>query len=171
LQLHKYGFDSSFLQANAAMKAIVRRDSGADWKAYLRQLAAEDGRGNPSDEDLRRLDRQRPETRKRLAAEVRASGSSVAEPRAQNGETLCFSKALHALRSTEAVESPTFIREEPEGVDPRQAGSLVRARINSFAPAHAAASTQARATRTRVSQGPTDTGNRRLQSVGAGIRS
>jgi len=53
------GVDSSFLQANAAMKAIVRRDSGADWKAYLRQLAAEDGLENPSDEDLRRLDRQR----------------------------------------------------------------------------------------------------------------
>jgi len=30
-------------------------------------------------DDLRRLDRQRPETRKRLAAEVRASGSSVTE--------------------------------------------------------------------------------------------
>jgi hypothetical protein len=53
------GVDSTFLEANAAMKTIVRRDSGDDWKAYLRKLAAEAGLENPSDEDLRRLDRQR----------------------------------------------------------------------------------------------------------------
>jgi hypothetical protein len=53
------GVDSTLLEANAAMKAIVRRDTGDDWKAYLRQLAAEAGIDNPSDEDLRRLDRQR----------------------------------------------------------------------------------------------------------------
>jgi hypothetical protein len=53
------GVDSSFVEANAAMKAIARRDTGADWKAYLRKLAAEAGIEDPSDEDLRRLDRQR----------------------------------------------------------------------------------------------------------------
>ncbi len=51
--------DSTLLEANAAMKAIVRRDSGDDWKAYLRKLAAEAGIEDPCDEDLRRFDRQR----------------------------------------------------------------------------------------------------------------
>jgi len=53
------GVDSTFVEANAAMKAIERRDTGDDWKAYLRKLAAEAGIENPSDDDLRRLDRQR----------------------------------------------------------------------------------------------------------------
>jgi len=46
------GVDSTFLEANAAMKAIQRRDTGDDWKAYLRKLAAADGLEDPSDEVL-----------------------------------------------------------------------------------------------------------------------
>jgi transposase len=53
------GVDATLLEANAAMKTIVRRDSGDDWKAYLRKLAAEAGMEDPSDEDLRRFDKQR----------------------------------------------------------------------------------------------------------------
>ena len=53
------GVDSTLLEANAAMKTIVRRDGGDDWKDYLRKLAAEAGIDNPTDDDLRRFDRQR----------------------------------------------------------------------------------------------------------------
>jgi transposase len=35
--------DSTMLEADAAMKSIVRRDIGDDWKAYPRGLAAEEG--------------------------------------------------------------------------------------------------------------------------------
>lgn len=35
--------DATLLEANAAMKSIVRRDTGDDWKAYLRRLAEEAG--------------------------------------------------------------------------------------------------------------------------------
>jgi transposase len=46
------------LEANAAMKSIVRKDSGEDWKAYLQSLA--EAEGVPiDDEDLRRFDQQR----------------------------------------------------------------------------------------------------------------
>jgi transposase len=51
--------DATTLEANAAMKAIRRKDTGDDWKAYLRKLAAEAGMENPTDEELRRFDRQR----------------------------------------------------------------------------------------------------------------
>ena len=37
------GVDSTLLEANAAMKSIVRRDTGEDWKQYVRGLAAEAG--------------------------------------------------------------------------------------------------------------------------------
>jgi transposase len=53
------GVDSTLLEANAAMKTIVRRDNGDDWKEYLRKLALEAGIDKPTDEDLRRFDRQR----------------------------------------------------------------------------------------------------------------
>ncbi|WP_197525064.1 transposase [Botrimarina hoheduenensis] len=55
--------DSTTLEADAAMKSIVRRDSGEDWKEYLRRLMQEEGLSEeddePSDEDLRRFDKQR----------------------------------------------------------------------------------------------------------------
>jgi transposase len=51
--------DATMLEANAAMKTMVRRVSGEDWKAYLRRLAREAGIEDPSDEDLRRFDRKR----------------------------------------------------------------------------------------------------------------
>lgn len=54
-----FGIDATTLEANAAMKSIVRRDNGEDWKEYLRGLAAAEGIADPSDEDLRRLDRRR----------------------------------------------------------------------------------------------------------------
>jgi transposase len=52
--------DATFLEANAAMKCIQRKDTGEDYKAYLRRLAQEAGITEPTDEDLRRFDRNRP---------------------------------------------------------------------------------------------------------------
>lgn len=53
------GVDATFLEANASLKTIQRRDTGDDWKAYLRKLAAAAGIEDPTDEELRRFDRQR----------------------------------------------------------------------------------------------------------------
>ena len=58
------GVDSTMLEANAAMKTIVRKDSGDDWNEYLRKLYAEaTGDENPTDDDLRRFDRKRKDKR------------------------------------------------------------------------------------------------------------
>jgi transposase len=51
--------DATTLEANAAMKSLVRRDTGEDWKTYVRSLAAAEGMDNPTDEDLRRFDKKR----------------------------------------------------------------------------------------------------------------
>lgn len=53
------GVDATTLEANAAMKSIVRKDTGADWKTYLRTLAQAEGIAEPTDADLQRLDRAR----------------------------------------------------------------------------------------------------------------
>lgn len=51
--------DSTFIEADAAMKSIVRRDTGDDWKTYVRKLMAEEGIEDPSDEDIRKFDKKR----------------------------------------------------------------------------------------------------------------
>jgi IS5 family transposase len=51
--------DSTLIEAEAAMKSIIRRDSGDDWKDYVRKLAAEEGIEDPTDEDLRKFDQKR----------------------------------------------------------------------------------------------------------------
>lgn len=51
--------DSTSLEANAAMRSIVRKDNGDDWKTYLKKLAEEEGVEINSDDDLRRYDQQR----------------------------------------------------------------------------------------------------------------
>ena len=51
--------DATTLEANAAMKSMVRRVSGEKWMAYLRRLAQAEGLDDPTDEDLRRFDRKR----------------------------------------------------------------------------------------------------------------
>jgi transposase len=51
--------DSTTLEANAAMKGIVRKDTGEDWQAYLKRLAEEAGIKDPTPEDLVRFDKNR----------------------------------------------------------------------------------------------------------------
>ena len=51
--------DATLIEANAAMKSIVRRDTGDDWKAYVRTLMEEAGINDPTDEEMRRFDRKR----------------------------------------------------------------------------------------------------------------
>jgi len=57
------GVDSTTLEANAAMKSIVRRETGEDWNAYVTRLMREDGTlepdEEPTDEDIRRYDKKR----------------------------------------------------------------------------------------------------------------
>lgn len=60
------GVDSTTLEANAAMKSIVRRDTGEDWREYVTGLMREEDvippAETPSDDDLRRFDKQRKKT-------------------------------------------------------------------------------------------------------------
>jgi transposase len=53
------GMDATTLEANAALKSIVRRDSGESYQEFLTRLARESGIETPTREDLARLDRKR----------------------------------------------------------------------------------------------------------------
>lgn len=53
------GVDATTLEANAAMRSIVRRDNGATYEEFLKDLAKQSGIETPSREDLIRIDRKR----------------------------------------------------------------------------------------------------------------
>src|SRR5271154_2389420 len=53
------GVDSTTLEANAAMKSIVRRDTGESYAAYLKRLAETEGVDATDPAALRRMDRKR----------------------------------------------------------------------------------------------------------------
>jgi len=53
------GIDATTLEANAALRSIVRRDTGEDYQEFLEKLAKESGIQTPTREDLAKLDRKR----------------------------------------------------------------------------------------------------------------
>jgi transposase len=53
------GIDATTLEANAAMRSIVRRDTGESYEHFLKGLAQESGIETPTKEELARLDRKR----------------------------------------------------------------------------------------------------------------
>jgi len=55
----RVGIDATTLEANAAMRSIVRRDTGASYEEFLHELAKASGLETPTREDLARLDRKR----------------------------------------------------------------------------------------------------------------
>ena len=100
--------DATTLEANAAMKSIVRKDSGEDWKQYLQGLAKAEGIENPTEVDLRRLDRGR--TDKKVSNE---QWESPADPdsriaKMKDGRTHLAYKAEHAVDMvSEAIVATT----------------------------------------------------------------
>ena len=56
------GIDATTLEANAAIRSIVRRETGEDFQAYLTGLAQASGIATPTRDDLARLNRKRKKT-------------------------------------------------------------------------------------------------------------
>ena len=54
------GVDATTLEANAALRTIVRRAGGTEYEEWLAQLARASGIETPTREDLAKLDRKRP---------------------------------------------------------------------------------------------------------------
>ena len=53
------GIDATTLEANAAMRSLVRRDTGEDYETFVRGLAKSSGVETPTREELVRFDRKR----------------------------------------------------------------------------------------------------------------
>jgi len=126
------GVDSTFLEANAALKAIQRRDTGDDWKAYLRQLAAEAGLEDPSDEDLRRFDRQRPGKKVSNEDWVAPADPDSRIAKLKDGTTHLAYKAEHVvdLESELVLAAEVYPADQPDSAT--LLPSVVSAQLNLF---------------------------------------
>jgi transposase len=90
------GIDATTLEANAAMRSIVRRENGQAYEAFLTELAQNSGNATPSREDLARIDRKR--KKKGSNQEWRSATDPDARiTKMKDGSTHMAHKAEHAV--------------------------------------------------------------------------
>jgi transposase len=106
------GIDATTLEANAAMRSIVRRDSGASYEEYLQGLAKESGIATPTREDLARLDRRR---KKKASNQewVNPHDRDARITKMKDGRTHLAHKAEHAVD----LETGAVLAVNLEGAD------------------------------------------------------
>ena len=91
------GVDATTLEANAAMKSIVRRKGGDTWKEYLTKLAKDAGIENPTDAELRRFDRARKGKKVSNADWKSPTDPAARITKMKDGTTHLAYKAEHAV--------------------------------------------------------------------------
>jgi transposase len=95
------GVDSTLLEANAAMKSIVRRDTGEDWKQYVTRLMREEGAIDkdyePTDEEVRRFDKNRKNKRVSNTEWVSPNDPESRIAQMKDGRTHLAYKAEHVV--------------------------------------------------------------------------
>ena len=136
------GVDSTTLEANAAMKSIVRRDTGEDWKEYVTRLMREEGvigpEDEPSDEDVRRFDKKR-KNKKVSNAEWKSSTDADARiAQMKDGTTHLAYKAEHVVDLESDLMLAAEIRPADEADTATLADSLAAAQIHLEAAGSAA---------------------------------
>ena len=93
----RIGVDASTMEANAALRHIVRRDTGEDYRAMLTRMARESGIETPSAEDLVRLDRKRKGRKLSNQAWVSETDPQARVAKMKNGTTHLAYKPEHAV--------------------------------------------------------------------------
>jgi len=93
----RIGVDASTQEANAALRRLVRRDTGEDYQEMLRRLAHESGIETPSAEDLIRLDRARKGKTLSNADWVSPTDPEARIARMKDGTTHLAYKPEHAV--------------------------------------------------------------------------
>lgn len=128
------GVDSTTLEANAAMKSIVRKDTGENWRAYVVRLMREEGvitqDQEPTDEEVRRFDKGR--KTKRVSNEDWQSSSDPESriTRLKDGRTHLAYKAEHVVDlETDVVLAAEVYRADNADVN-TLADSVMQAQVS-----------------------------------------
>jgi transposase len=108
------GIDATTLEANAALRSIVRRDTGESYEEFLTTLAKASGIGTPTRTDLARIDRKR---------KKKGSNDDWTHPhdpdakitKMKDGRTHLAHKAEHAVDLTTSAIVGVTIQDADEG--------------------------------------------------------
>src|SRR2546428_7561430 len=102
------------LEANAAMRSIVRRDNGESYEEFLKGLAKESGIETPTREDLARLDRQR---KKKASNQewVNPHDPDARITKMKDGRTHLAHKAEHAVDLQTGAVLAVTLQEADQG--------------------------------------------------------
>src|SRR5207245_2116300 len=120
------GIDATTLEANAAMRSIVRRDNGESYEDFLKGLAKESGIATPTREDLARLDR----TRQKKASNkewVNPHDVDARITKMKDGRTHLAHKAEHAVDLQTGAVLAVTLQEADQGGPPVVGGVKLRA--------------------------------------------
>jgi transposase len=114
--------DATTLEANAAMRSIVRRDTEETYQAFLTRLAQASGIETPTREHLARLDRQRKKKKKTSNKEwTNPHDPDAKVTRMKDGRTHLAHKAEHAVD----LETGAIVAVTVQGADQGDTTTIV----------------------------------------------
>jgi transposase len=110
------GIDATTLEANAALRSIVRRDTGESYQEFLTKLACASGIATPTRADLARLDRKR-----------KKKGSNAKITKMKDGRTHLAHKAEHAVDLETGAIVGVTVQDADEGDTTTSIETLIEA--------------------------------------------
>jgi len=128
------GVDSTTLEADAAMKSIVRRDTGEDWQAYVTTLMRAEGviaaDEEPTEEDVRRFDKGRKDKTVSNEEWFNPYDPEAKITRMKDGTTHLAFKAEHVVDLDSDLIVAAEIRSATDGDAQTLADSVMQAQQN-----------------------------------------
>src|SRR6266576_525444 len=110
----RIGIDATTLEANAALRSIVRRDNGESYEEFLKGLAQQSGIATPTREDLAKVDRRR----KNKASNkdwVNPHERDTQNTKMKDGRTHLAHKAEHAVDLKTGAVLAVTLQEADQG--------------------------------------------------------
>jgi transposase len=126
----RVGVDASTMEANAALRAIVRRADGATYRAMLERPAEESGIATPTAEDLIRLDRRRKGKRLSNAAWASPTDPEARIAKLKDGRTRLAYEPEHAVDLDTGAIVAAEVHPADEGDTATLPGTLEAAEAN-----------------------------------------
>ena len=124
------GVDSTYLRADASMKAILRKDTSQTYQEYLKKLCQEQGIENPTPDDCRRIDRKRKGKRTSNQDWKSKTDADARIMRIKDGRTRLAYKAEHVVDMETGVVVAAQIYAADTGDTSTITPSLEKAREN-----------------------------------------
>jgi len=121
------GVDGSTMEANAAMRSIVRREGGQSYRAFLEELAKASGIETPTAEDLARFDRKRKGRKCSNKDWLNPNNADAKIAKMKNGTTHLAYKNEHAVDLETGAIVAAVIHPADEGDTTTLPGTLEQA--------------------------------------------